>query len=147
MKTRTILWVMALGVVGLIMTQNREFYMSNQALNIDFYYTRFHLPELPVAVLFFLVFIFGLSISSLSFYIDRLVIRRQMKKLSSALESCSKKSAQLEAAMAGDKRADKPRFSFFWRKKFPESNCQPGEMSERGLLDTERYQPIGGQGS
>jgi hypothetical protein len=68
MKTKIILWVMALAVIGLIMTQNWEFYMSKQALNLDLYYTRIHLPELPVAVLFFLVFIFGSLISSLFLY-------------------------------------------------------------------------------
>lgn len=78
---------MALAVIGLMMTQNWEFYMSKQALNLDLYYTRIHLPELPVAILFFLVFIFGLLISSLSFYIDRFAVGRKMKKLNHALES------------------------------------------------------------
>lgn len=147
MKTKIILWVMALAVMGLIMTQNWEFYMSKQALNLDLYYTQIHLPELPVAVLFFLVFIFGLLISSLSFYIDRFVIRRKMKKLNSALESCSKRSAQLEAAMVGTKRTEKQRSYFFWRRKLPGLNRQSGEMSERGLIDPPRYQQAEGQGS
>lgn len=100
MKLKMIIWVIGLGLIGLIMNQNWEFFMSKEALNLSLHYTRFHLPELPVAVLFLLVFIFGLLISSVSFYIDRFAIRRKINKLSSALESCSKKSAQLEAAMA-----------------------------------------------
>jgi len=58
---------MAFAALGLVMTQNREFYMSKQALNLDLHYTRINLSELPVSVLFLLVFIFGMSISSLSF--------------------------------------------------------------------------------
>ncbi|MGE5256627.1 MAG: hypothetical protein ACM3KE_08165 [Hyphomicrobiales bacterium] len=140
MKAKMILWVMALGVLGLIMTQNWEFYMSRQALNLDLYYTQIHLPELPVAVLFLFVFIFGVLTSSLSFYIDRFVFRRQVKKLNSALESCSQKSAQLEAAMAGAERTEKPRSFFFWRRKSTELNRQPGEEGERGLVDPAPYQ-------
>lgn len=147
MKPKIIIWVMALAVMGLIMTQNWEFYMSKQALNLDLYYTQIHLPELPVAVLFSLVFFFGLMISSLSFFIDRFVIRRKMQKLNSALESCSKRSAQLEAAIAGAKPTEKQRTYFFWRRKFPGLNRQPEEMSERGLIDPPRYQKTEGPGS
>jgi hypothetical protein len=125
---------MAFTVIGLMMTQNWEFYMSKQALNLDLYYTRIHLPELPVAILFFLIFIFGLLISNLSFYIDRFVIKRKMKKLNSALESCSKRSAQLEAAMAGTNRTEKQRSFFVWRRKFSRLNRQPSEIIERGLI-------------
>jgi uncharacterized integral membrane protein len=147
MKAKMILWVMALGVLGLIMTQNWEFYMSQQALNLDLYYTRIHLPELPVAVLFLFVFVFGVLISSLSFTIDRFAIRRQVKKLNSALESCSQKSAQLEAAMAGKKGSEKQKSFFFWRRKSSEPNGPPEEQGEPGLLDPEPYQQAGGQGS
>jgi uncharacterized integral membrane protein len=147
MKAKLILWVMALGVLGLIMTQNWEFYMSRQALNLDLYYTQIHLPELPVAVLFLLAFIFGVLISSLSFYIDRFVFRRQVKKLNSALESCSQKSAQLEAAIAGTKSTEKPKSFFFWRKKSSELNRQPGEEDERGLVVPAPYQRAERQGS
>lgn len=138
---------MALAVIGLIMTQNWEFYMSKQALNLDLYYTRIHLPELPVAILFFLVFIFGLLISSLSFYIDRFVIKWKMKKLNHALESCSKRSAQLEAAMVGTNRTEKQRSFFFWRRKFPGLNRQSGEISEPGIIDPPRDQQAEGHGS
>lgn len=147
MKTKMVLWVVALGVIFLIMTQNWEFYMSRQALNLDLYYTRIHLPELPVAVLFLLIFIFGVSVSSLSFYIDRFVLRRKMKKLNGALESCSQKSAQLEAALAGNKHIEKPRSFFFWRRKTSELNRQSGAEGERGIMSSARYQQAEGQGS
>jgi hypothetical protein len=147
MKTKMVLWVMALGVIFLIMIQNWEFYMSKQTLSLDLYYTRIHFPELPVAVLFLLVFIFGVSVSSLSYYIDRFFIRRQMKKLNSALESCSQKSAQLEAALAGNKSTEKPRSFFFWRRKSSELSRQSGEKSERGIMNSARYQQAEGQGS
>jgi hypothetical protein len=147
MKTKIILWVMALALMALTMTQNSEFCMSKQALNLDLYYTRIHLPEVPVAVLFFLVFIFGSLISSLSFYVDRFVIRRKMKKLNSALESCSKRSAELEAAMVGTKHTEKQRSFFFWRRKFPGLNRPSGEISERGVVAPPRYQQPEGQGS
>jgi hypothetical protein len=147
MKTKMVLWVVALGVIFLIMTQNWEFYMSRQALNLDLYYTRIHLPELPVAVLFLLIFIFGVSVSSLSFYIDRFVLRRKMKKLNGALESCSQKSAQLEAALAGNKHTEKPMSFFFWRRKTSELNRQSGAEGERGIMSSARYQQAEGQGS
>ena len=135
MKTKMIVWAMAFAALGLVMTQNWEFCMSKQALNLDLHYTRINLPELPVAVLFLLVFIYGMSISSLSFYIDRFALRRKMKKLNRALESCSKKSAELETAMAEKKTTEKPRSFFFWRKKSPELDHPSGDMSVSGRGD------------
>lgn len=144
MKAKRILWVLALAAMGLMMTQNWEFFRLKQALDLNLYYTRVRLPELPVAVLFFFVFVFGLLISSLSFFLDRFAIRRKMYKLNGALESCSKKSAQLEAALAGKIGTDKPRSFLFWRRKSSGAD-RVSEGMIRRHTDSARCQQAGEQ--
>ena len=60
MKPKIIIWIIDLGLVGLVMKQNWEFFMSQLALNLTVYHTRFHFPDPPVAVLFFACFYFRL---------------------------------------------------------------------------------------
>ena len=56
-------WIILFAFIGLILFQNREFYMSQHSLGIDLMFFNYQTPEVPNAVLFLAFFFAGLLIS------------------------------------------------------------------------------------
>jgi len=86
MKTRLTIWIMILFGMVLIIYQNREFYLSEHTLSLDLYITAFRLPPLVNFTQTLLAFLAGVVLACVSLYHERIQMRREIKKLSTALD-------------------------------------------------------------
>lgn len=90
-------WVILFAFIGLILFQNREFYMSEHSLGIDLMFFKYHTPEVPNAILFLGFFFAGLLISYFFSLLERFSSRKTITKLSDSLRASEKILEDLKA--------------------------------------------------
>jgi uncharacterized integral membrane protein len=90
-------WVILFAFIGLILFQNREFYMSEQSLGIDLMFFNYHTPEVPNAILFLGFFFAGLLISYFFSLLERFNSRKTINNLSDSLRASEKILEDLKA--------------------------------------------------
>ena len=83
-------WVILFAFIGLILFQNREFYMSEHSLGIDLMFFNYHTPEVPNAILFLGFFFAGLLISYFFSLLERFNSRKTINNLSDSLRASEK---------------------------------------------------------
>jgi len=98
-------WVILFAFIGLILYQNREFYMSQHSLGIDLMFFNYRTPEVPNAVLFLGFFFAGLLISYFFSLLERFNSRKTNKNLTGSLAACEKMLDTLKAENEGLKGA------------------------------------------
>jgi uncharacterized integral membrane protein len=87
-KATLIIWAIIFGVMALFIFQNKSFFLTNQALRVNFgIMEEYHTPELPIAILVLLFFLFGILIAFLFSLSARFKARRTIKKLNTTLAS------------------------------------------------------------
>lgn len=99
-------WVILFAFIGLILFQNREFYMSEHSLGMDLMFFKYHTPEVPNAILFLGFFFAGLLISYFLSLLERFNSRKTIKSLSDSLRASEKILEALKAendALKGSK--------------------------------------------
>lgn len=116
-KIKLALWVAAFAVLALVIIQNKDFFMSDPGLHLNFYFSQYQLPEWPVTALFLCVFIFGCLLTSLSVLGGRIKSTLCIKRLNKSLAECSKKIADIQDAAGPDNRPEKSKSIAFWRSK------------------------------
>ncbi len=90
-------WVILFGLIGLILYQNRDFYMSRQSLGVDLIFFNYHTPEIPNAILFLGFFFIGLLIAYFFSLLERFNSRKTIKNLSDSLRASEKILEALKA--------------------------------------------------
>jgi len=80
-KVKGVLWIIIIGIFGLVVFQNQSFFLARQSLGIDFHYFGYRTTELPAAVLFAAFFIFGWLLAYLFGLADRYRAKRTIKGL------------------------------------------------------------------
>ena len=98
-------WIILFAFIGLILFQNREFYMSQHSLGIDLMFFNYQTPEVPNAVLFLAFFFAGLLISYFFSLLERFNSRKANKNLTESLGTCEKMLDALKAENEGLKGA------------------------------------------
>lgn len=98
-------WIILFAFIGLILFQNREFYMSQHSLGIDLMFFNYRTPEVPNAVLFLAFFFAGLLISYFFSLLERFNSRKVNKNLTESLRACEKMLDALKAENEGLKGA------------------------------------------
>lgn len=94
-------WVILIAFIGLILFQNREFYMSEHSLGMDLMFFKYHTPEVPNAILFLGFFFAGLIISYFFSLLERFNSRKTIKSLSDSLRASEKILEALKAENDG----------------------------------------------
>ena len=94
-------WVVLFALIGLILYQNREFYMSQHSLGIDLMFFNYQTPEVPNAILFLGFFFAGLIISYFFSLLERFNSRKAIKSLSESLRASEKMLDALKAENEG----------------------------------------------
>ena len=89
MKIRIIIWTVVLAVIALLLHQNRDFYMGEQTLSLNLFFAHWETPPVTNATQVLLAFLAGLVLASISLYHERFKMRRQLKKLTIAFQSCA----------------------------------------------------------
>ena len=90
-------WVILFAFIGLILFQNREFYMSQHSLGVDLMVFDYRTPEVPNAIIFLGFFFTGLLISYFFSLLERFNSRKTIKSLSDSLRASEKMLDALKA--------------------------------------------------
>lgn len=77
--------------MGMILYQNREFYLNEQTLVLNFLFTKLEMPPMANATHVLLYFLAGMVLASVSFYRERFKLRREIKNLNVAFSSCAER--------------------------------------------------------
>ena len=87
-KATLFIWAIIFGVIALLVFQNQDFFLKNQALRVNLGVVNEYLtPELPIAVLVLLFFLTGIIIAYLFNISARFKARRTIKKLNTTIAS------------------------------------------------------------
>jgi uncharacterized membrane protein YciS (DUF1049 family) len=86
-KFKIIIWLIIIGVIGLIMYQNRDFFMARHSLGIDLISAQYQSPELPTAIFFMAFFLIGWLIGYLFSLADRFRAGKTLKRLQQSIHS------------------------------------------------------------
>lgn len=97
MKLRLTIWAAVIVALGLLMYQNREFYLSENRLIFDLYLIRWELPPLANASHALLFFLAGMVLAYASLYYERLRLLRRLKNLTTAYTACAQQVTDLKA--------------------------------------------------
>ena len=94
-------WVILFALIGLVLYQNREFYMSQHSLGIDLMFYKYQTPEVPNAILFLGFFFVGLLIAYFFSLLERFNSRKTIRNLSENLRASEKMLDTLKAENEG----------------------------------------------
>ncbi len=86
-KFKIFLWLIISSFLGLVMYQNRLFFLAEEILKIDIHYYRYETPGIPIALIFISVFFLGWLIAFFSSLSDRFKSVSQIKKLQKTIET------------------------------------------------------------
>ncbi len=87
-KATLFIWAIIFGVIALLVFQNQDFFLKNQALRVNLGVVNEYLtPELPIAILVLLFFLTGIVIAYLFNISARFKARRTIKKLNTTIAS------------------------------------------------------------
>ncbi len=96
-KATLIIWLIIFGFIALAIFQNQAFFMAKHSLRLNLgVVNEYHTPEMPIAVVFILFFLFGLVIAYLFNFSNRFKARRTAKKLNAAIASHQEKVSDLK---------------------------------------------------
>ena len=98
-------WVILFAFIGLVLFQNRDFYMSTHSLGIDLMFFKYQTPEVPNAILFLGFFFAGLVIAYFFSLLERFNSRKTIKSLTESLSASEKMLDALKAENEGLKGA------------------------------------------
>ena len=96
MKIRLSVWTMTIFTMALIIYQNREFYLREQTLSLNFYVAEFELPLLANATQALLFSLAGIVLACVSIYHEWFRQRRYMNNLNTACHSCVQQVASMK---------------------------------------------------
>jgi len=99
-KTKLIFWLVVFGLIGLLLFQNRDFYLARQSIGIDLLVFEYASPPIPNAVLFVAFFFAGLLITYFVNLMERFKSRKAIKELTAAVASKQQTIADLRQQLA-----------------------------------------------
>ena len=87
-KLKLILWVIFIGIIGLIVFQNIEYLLAKQSMLFNFYFREpYQSPPMPNAVWFLSCLVIGFLISYFSNLVDRFKSNKIQKELTAKIDS------------------------------------------------------------
>ena len=86
-KIKLFLWIIIFGLLGLVLYQNRSFFLADQSLGIDLTVFNYQTPRLPIALYIVGMFLAGWVIAYLSGAADRFRSNNQIKRLQKTIHS------------------------------------------------------------
>lgn len=133
MKDKLFLWTLVAMVMGMVIYQNHDFYLSEETLNLNLYVAQVQLPAVPKASQFLFIFLAGILLASLSYLAERLRFKKEAKNWETAFRTCSARVVSM------DQQKDQARIGkgFKWpaigiRKKAGLPKTSPSELPASG---------------
>lgn len=98
-KAKMILWTLIIVFIGLVILQNKEFFLEKHSFSIHLLVADYQIMELYNVVLFLACFITGLLISYFFSLSERFKTRKMIKGLNSAIDSHVEKISALRTEL------------------------------------------------
>ncbi len=95
-KVKIVILVIILVFVGIVIFQNRAFFMTEQSLVINLLFAEYEMPEISNIVLFLTCFFIGLLIGYFYFIFNRFKLNKTIRKLNSTINSHQEIISDLE---------------------------------------------------
>ena len=86
-KVKIVILVIILVFVGIVIFQNRAFFMAEQSLVINLMFAEYKMPGIANIVLFLICFFIGLLIGYFYFIFIRFKLNKTIKRLNSTINS------------------------------------------------------------
>ena len=86
-KVKIVFWLIVIAFMGVLIYQNRPFFLAQQTLNINLMFDQYSTPQLPVVFFFGLFFLIGWLIASVFNWIERFKSAKNIKKLQQTIQS------------------------------------------------------------
>lgn len=86
-KLKILIWLIIIGLLGMVMYQNRDFFLLKHSFGINLVSTQYRSPALPAALLFIGFFLFGWLVAYLSSLADRFRAGKTIKRLQQTIRS------------------------------------------------------------
>ena len=102
-KAKVLLWLIIIGFIGLVIYQNKEFFMTRHSFGIDLMVFSYRSPEVYRAILFLLFFILGLLIAYFFGLFERFKANKTIKALTATNSSLEQMLASLKNDLASIK--------------------------------------------
>jgi hypothetical protein len=103
------LWLLVLGLVGLIIYQNQNLFLDKQSFRLDFYVIdAYRAPDLPNAVFLLACLLLGLLFSYFFSLAERFKAKRTIRELSTMIDAHLKEIAALRNEVASLKGGPGP---------------------------------------
>jgi hypothetical protein len=84
-KIKIAFWLLVMVAIGLIGFQNQEFFLSRPQLRINLFLREYHVDQVPIAVMLFGLFLFGLLSAYISSLSGRFRHNRTVKQLNATV--------------------------------------------------------------
>lgn len=106
-KVKIIVWIIISGFIGLVLFQNKVFFLEKQIFDIDLMIRQYHSPQIYNGALFLGCLLTGLLLSYFSSLLERFKAKKTIKHLDAQvatyndkIESYNKKIVSLESELA-----------------------------------------------
>ncbi len=101
-KTKLFIWLLLLGILALLVYQNRPFLLdTRQSLRLSLgIFPEYRSPDLPVAVFMVAFFVIGMLFTYFFGMPERMRTRKSVKRLSANSDSQEKEIAELKLELA-----------------------------------------------
>jgi uncharacterized membrane protein YfhO len=85
-KVKVVLWLVIIAFLGLLMYQNKDFFLAKHSLSLSLFSTGYQSLALPSAVYFVAFLLFGWLMAYLSSLADRYKAGKTIKKLQQTIQ-------------------------------------------------------------
>lgn len=99
-KLKYLLWLIILGVLGIFIYQNADYFMAEQRLGIDLYFFAGESGDLPNLLYFLVVFVIGFLVSFIITFSYGYKKRKTIKELKEKINADKKLIDELESRLA-----------------------------------------------
>ena len=98
-KVKVAFWLIAAGLIGLVGWQNQMFFLEEKKVMVNFFFTTYSTPDLPIVVFFLILFFAGLLISYVSGLSEKFIAKKIIRHLNSEVTAAKKKISELESSL------------------------------------------------
>ncbi|MBU4315877.1 MAG: DUF1049 domain-containing protein [Proteobacteria bacterium] len=95
-KLKIVFWSLIAGFFGLVIAQNQSYFMARQTLDVNLYFGRYSIPELPNLLFLLVFFLIGFLMAYFFGLYDKFKHNKALKNLNQQLTSRAETIARLE---------------------------------------------------
>ena len=107
-KAKLVLWLIIIGFIGLVIFQNKGFFLTRQSFGVNLLFFNYRTPEIYSAILFVAFFLFGALIAYFFSLFERFRTNKTIKALNTAVTGYQQSVTALKAEVAGLKNTAPP---------------------------------------